>query len=82
MSHGTNYNSSPNNNKTTQSLPRYFTKEGRERLARLRYNYKHTPQETYSVNQMPVGMSMGNCAVCVSNTSYAYASGSAGGSPY
>lgn len=88
MSFGTNATISTQNINNTKNnepsrIPRWFTQEGQAHLAQLRAKYQTTPQDVYCVNQSVVGMySSNSCSTCVTNTSYVYQSGSAGGSPY
>lgn len=84
MSYGNNnIDSNKSNNKNMQQKPRWFTAEGKAFHAALRAKHQTTPQDVYCLNQNVVGMYVGSsCSTCVSNTSYAYQSGSAGGSPY
>lgn len=84
MSYGNNNIDSKSNFKNASAQPpRWFTKEGKAHLATLRAKHQTTPQEVYYDNRAVVGMYTSNsCGTCSSNTSYAYQSGSAGGSPF
>lgn len=79
QNNNTNNNSYQNNG--SPQRPRWFTKEGQERIAFLKAKHQYTPQEVYNSNHMPFGL-VGGCTSCIASTSYSYASGSAGGSPY
>ena len=73
-----NDNRSNLNNDVNKELPRWFTKEGQNKINRLKAGINVTPEEKYFTPLMSSYIIGGYC----NSTSNAYRSGSNGGSPY
>lgn len=67
------------NKETTQPrIPRYFTEEGKYKIAQIIQNHNITPQEgMYGGGFVSIAVGCNTCA-----TAYRYSSSSSGGSPY
>lgn len=79
-------NNNNNANKMSQKskLPRYFTAEGRARIAEIQQKTKITPHEDYmgSAQYVVVVGGCNSCRTIENNASYSYQAGIRGGSPF
>lgn len=75
-----------NDNKQTSGqhkLPRYFTAEGRARIAEIQHKTKITPHEDYmGTTYVVVVGGCNSCGTIDNNASYSYQAGRRGGSPF